>query len=189
MLTSADQYPAGKMTLFMKINQYRLYMQHLIFLVVLTGCNSSPYRITFNDNVIYDPTVPEESRIFSDAALQACVNQLISVNVSLQLADITLLACPGAGIQNLEGIDVLAALEQLDVSDNNVSNLAPLGSLRNLRVLGIRNNDLGNIGILSGMPILRFVSLQGNEGISCRQLDELEEKLGNTLARPSSCIR
>jgi Leucine-rich repeat (LRR) protein len=166
---------------------YRLFP--LLLIAALAGCSNSPYRITFNDNVIYDPAVPRERRLFSDPGLQACVNQVLAADATLGLADITLLACPDAGIRNLDGIDILAALEQLEVSNNSISNIAPLASLRNLRVLGIRNNDLGNIGVLAGMPILRFVTLQGNAGISCRQLDELGEKLGNTLTRPATCTR
>jgi hypothetical protein len=161
----------------------------LLAALLAGGCSNGPYRITFNDNVIYDPALPPERRQFPDPGLQACVNQVMAADATLTLSSITLLACPDAGIQDLAGIEVLAALEQLEVSNNRISNIAPLASLRNLRVLGIRNNSLGNIGILVGMPILRFVTLQGNPGISCRQLDELGEKLGNTLTRPATCTR
>jgi hypothetical protein len=161
----------------------------ILMLSIPAACSNSPYRITFNDNVIHDPAVPPERRLFSDPGLQACVNQLLAADTTLSVSDISLLVCPDAGIRNLAGIEVLAGLEQLELSNNSISNIAPLASLRNLRVLGIRNNNLGNIGILAGMPILRFVTLQGNTGISCRQLDELGEKLGNTLTRPATCTR
>jgi Leucine-rich repeat (LRR) protein len=79
-------------------------------------------------------------------------------------------------------------LEQLELADNEVTNLSPLIPLKSLRVLGLRNNSIGDIRPLEELPILRFLSLEGNERIPCRQLDAAEEKLGNTLGRPLTCI-
>lgn len=171
--------------------RYRLIpLSLLVFLTTFAGCAHSPYAITFNDNVIYTPNNSGRpgNSVFVDAGLEACVNQIQLANPEIQLDEIKLLACPEADIQSLEGIAALSALEQLELSNNSISNLAPMANLRNLRVLGIRNNDLSNIGILESLPILRFVSLQGNDKVSCRQLDSLQDKLGNTLIRPLTCI-
>jgi Leucine-rich repeat (LRR) protein len=103
-------------------------------------------------------------------------------------ATITLLACPGAGVETLAGIEALQNLEQLEVSDNAITNLSPLLTVKNLRVLGLRNNRVGDIRPLEQLPILRFLSLEGNDRIPCRQLDAFAARLGNTFGRPQGCI-
>ena len=161
----------------------------LILLLTMTGCSLKPYTVTFNDNVISSPNAALLNSIVSDPSLQACLNQNLSNLGTTDATRIKLLACPGAGIKSLDGINALASLEQLELSDNSIDNLSPLSSLRNLRVLGLRNNGIRNIGPLTSLPLLRFVSLQDNDNILCRQLDELGAKLGNTLNRPLGCVK
>jgi hypothetical protein len=156
-------------------------------LLLLAACQ--PYTLVFNDNVVYSPIASIREGPLRDPGLQACLNQALEANGLQDPATVTLLACPGAGVENLAGIEVLTNLEQLELSDNSITNLSPLVNLKKLRVLNLRNNAVGDLRPLDTLPILRFVSLEGNEGIPCRQLDELGEKLGNTLSRPLNCIR
>ena len=158
-------------------------------LLLDSACSLSPYDITFNDNVVYSPNASANGArggIFEDPALQGCLNQVLQ-NPSQEAATLTLLACPDSGVVSLAGIDGLPSLEQLEVSNNAISNLSPLARLKNLRVLSIRNNAIGNISPLDDLPILRFVALDGNDRIPCRQLDTLQDRLGNTLSRPLAC--
>jgi Leucine-rich repeat (LRR) protein len=155
--------------------------------LIITSCANNPYKVTLNNNVIYSPSAIISEGILADANLQGCLNQVFISSGNDDPESITLLACPSAGIQSLVGIDALINLEQLDFSGNAISDLSPLLTLTKLRVLSIRNNKLTNISSLQSLPIIRFVSLQGNNSISCRQLDRLEEKIGNTLNRPINC--
>lgn len=148
---------------------------------------TSPYTITLNDNILYSPNPDNSDKLVADPNLQGCLNQIFISSGNSDLENIRLLACPGAGIQSLAGIEKLSNLEQLDLSDNSISSLEPLSRLINLRVLSMRNNDIRSISPLLPLPILRFVSLQGNNNIFCRQLNEMAKKIGNLLNRPLSC--
>ena len=159
----------------------------LALLPALAGC-SSGYQVVLNDNVLYSPYETSSTpSIVNDANLQGCLNQQLTGNNPKDPEDITLVACPAAGVQSLAGIGALPNLEQLELSDNTISDLTQLTSLKKLRVLSIRNNRITNIAPLLSLPLLRFVALQGNNNISCDQLQALQEKLGNTLNRPDSC--
>lgn len=159
----------------------------LCILIHCTACSLSPYSITFNNNVIYSPNAALESGVLSDPSLQACLNQVLQADQTKLFTTVTLLACPGASITTLSGIEKMTRLEQLDVSNNAITTLNPLLELKNLRVLNVSNNAVTEIRSLLSMPILRFVALIGNDNISCDDLVSLEEKLGNTLSRPLNC--
>jgi Leucine-rich repeat (LRR) protein len=158
----------------------------LWLLLPAAGCSLSPYTVSLNNNVLYSPNAAVLAGGVADSSLQACINQVLLASEGT-IATLKTLACPDAGVRSLEGISALAALEQVELSNNQIDNLSPLQPLRNLRVLSLRNNDIRNIGPLANQPLLRFVSLEGNDHIPCAQLDELQEKLGNTLNRPANC--
>lgn len=153
----------------------------------LAGC-LRPYTVTLNDNVVYTPNESLRNAVTRDPGLQACLDQTLARLEETDPARITLLACPGAGVETLAGIEVLAGLEQLELGDNQITDLNPLASLKSLRVLGLRNNRVGDTRALQTLPILRFLSLEGNDRIPCRQLDTLAARLGNTFGRPQSCV-
>jgi Leucine-rich repeat (LRR) protein len=154
--------------------------------LLLGACANNPFKVMFGDKVLFTPR--ESSGPLADPALQACLNQVLSPTQDSTLATLRTLACPGAGVQSLEGIGALAQLEQLEVSGNRITDISPLRGLHSLRVLNLSDNRVGNIGILDSLPTLRFVSLQGNDSIACRQLNALQNRLGNTLTRPGQCL-
>lgn len=161
----------------------------LVALLSAMLCACGSYQFVLNNNVLYSPTgLPATPGIFADANLQGCLNQHFISNDNEDPESIKLLACPSAGIQSLAGISALPNLEQLELSDNNITDIRPLQNLKNLRVLSISNNRINNIAVLSSLPILRFVALTGNSNIPCQQLNELEGRIGNTLTRPASCV-
>lgn len=160
----------------------------LIAFCLTLGACVQPYTVTLNNNVVYTPNASLRDAITEDPGLQACIDQALERSKQTDPESITLLACPGAGVRTLAGIEALVNLEQLELSDNEVSNLGPLIPLKNLRVLGLRDNRIGDIRALADLPILRFLTLEGNDGIPCRQLDGMAARLGNTLGRPQSCI-
>lgn len=153
--------------------------------LLAAGCSNR--LVTFNDQVVYSPNPALINPVFADASLQGCLNQILSANPGMAVAEIRTLACPEAGIESIRGISALRGLEQVELSGNRIDNLSELQPLRNLRVVGLRNNRIRNIGPLSALPLLRFVSLEGNDDIPCRQLDELGARIGSTLSRPEAC--
>jgi hypothetical protein len=154
--------------------------------LAISACSN--YRVVLNDNVLYSPNgASPQPGLLADANFQGCLNQYFSTSGNSDAKEVTLLACPSAGIQSLAGISALINLEQLELSDNAVSDLTPLLNLKKLRVLSLRNNRVSNINALMSLPILRFIALQGNNLISCKQLEEMEKKIGNSLNRPSQC--
>jgi len=171
----------------MQINQLTLVLVLMASALILTSCSTS-YRLVLNDNVLFTPTGRALPSLLSDTSLQGCLNQQFTSTGNEDPGSITLLACPSSGVQSLVGINALPNLEQLELSDNSIIDLSPLSSLRNLRVLSIRNNRITDINALLPLPILRFVALQGNNRLPCRQLEELGDKIGNSLNRPTSCV-
>ncbi len=159
-------------------------------ILVLCGALSAcmPYTVTLNDNVVYTPNEALRNAVTQDAGLQACLDQALERDSQTDPATVTLLACPGAGVETLAGIEALVNLEQLELSDNAVTNLSPLIPLKKLRVVGLRNNSVGDVRPLNELPILRFLSLEGNNRIPCRQLDTFAQRLGNTFGRPEACV-
>lgn len=185
MITTQDQMESGCPGFL----HYRPRNNPLLFLclLIISGCQG-PYEVTLNDRMVYDPFQRERNYTLEDANLQGCLNQQMGSNEEVPLDDITLMACPASGIVSLQGIDALPNLEQLELSDNAITNLGPIAQLDRLRVLSIRDNNIRDIRPLIGQQLLRFVSLQGNSDIPCRQLDQLEERIGNGLNRPISCV-
>ena len=165
----------------------RLFLIILSTAGVLNACSSNAYKVTLNNNVLYDPYPVTDSGLLNDANLQGCLNQVLITTGNSDPTQITSLACPSAGVENLQGIAALSNLEQIDLSDNTISDLGPLINLKKLRVASLRNNRIRYIDILNAMPALRFISLQGNTNIACKQLDELEHRVGSSLNRPLSC--
>src|SRR5690606_32238404 len=137
--------------------------------------------------VLYTPN-PQQTGVLQDANFQGCLNQVLNNTEDRDPALVTTLACPEAGISSLIGIDALSNLEQLDLGGNAITDLSPLSRLRNLRVLNLRDNSVRSVTALMNLPLLRIISLQGNDNIPCRQLDNLQDKVGNTLNRPLSCV-
>jgi internalin A len=162
----------------------------LALLCCLCGCKGG-YTYTFNDNVLFSPN--DESKKSEDSlldtALQACLNETLQANQQLTAAEVKLLACPGSGVESLQGIGTLSALEQLELSDNRLRDVRPLLQLRNLRVLSIRNNQLDTALPLLELPLLRFISLLGNPSLRCDEIATMRKKLGNTLVAPAHCAQ
>lgn len=153
----------------------------------LNACSFKPYAISVNENLVYSPSGVIVEEVFDDPGLQGCVNNFLNNNPDLSLDTITQLSCTDSGITSLIGVRSLPKLTMLDVSNNNITDLSPVIYLRNLRLLRIANNSLRNITSLNNLNLLNFIDLSGNEQLSCRQLDELENRLGSSLRRPLRC--
>lgn len=160
----------------------------LVMIAILSACNLNPYSISVNNNVLFRPGADAPDETFSDPALQACVNNYLIENPEESIETLSILSCTDAGISSINGLDSLSNLSMLDLSNNTISDLRPVGQLDNLRVLRVSNNRIRSIGELNELARLNFIDLSGNNDITCRALDRLQERLGNSLLRPLSCI-
>ncbi len=161
---------------------------YLVFSIpLLNACSFNPYAISVNDNVLYSPTGNIIEEVVRDPGLQGCINAYLNNNLEESLETISQLSCNDAGITSLIGLNNLPNLSLLDVSNNRITDLSPVIYLDDLRVLRITDNSIRDISTLFNLSLLNFIDLSGNNLISCRQLDQLEARLGNSLRRPLSC--
>lgn len=166
---------------------FRLAAIGLLLLPALVACNRL-YSVSVNENVLYDPRPGNPIIRFPDPGLQSCVNVRLRQEAELAPGDIEILACPGLEIESLEGISALSGLEYIDVGDNELVHLDPLGRLPRLVSVRAPDNPLTDISALLRIDSLTTVILTGSPSIPCRQLDRLEEQLGNNLQRPAQCV-
>ncbi len=168
--------------------QLLTFIKYAGILILLSACSFHPYSISVNNNVLFRPQNSTPLETFSDPALQACVNNYLNENPEESLESLNLLSCTDAGISSLVGLNQLPSLSVVDLSNNDIGDLSPMTSLDNLRVLRISNNRIRDISTLNELSLLNFIDLSGNYNISCRQLDRLQERIGNSLLRPLSCL-
>lgn len=156
-------------------------------LLVLAGC-SQQFAVSINDRTVFDPRPGASTYHFADPGLQACVNfALQQPNATFET--LTVLACPGWEIEDIEGIGALTTLQFLDISNNSISSLAPLAALSRLSGIGVSDNQITDIAPLISMSTLTSAVLTGNDNILCRQLDTLQARLHTDLGRPQDCRR
>jgi hypothetical protein len=156
-------------------------------LLLLSACNINPHAISVNNNVLYSPSGNIIEQVVEDPGLQGCINNYLNDNPDANLQTITQLSCTDASISSLIGINKLPNISLLDLSNNRIVDLSPLIYLENLRVLRIANNSIRDISTLSNLSLLNFIDLSGNNQSSCRQLEQLEARLGSSLRRPLNC--
>ena len=159
----------------------------LFSILALTACSFNPYAISVNNNVLYSPSGNIIEEVVEDPGLQGCINNYLNENPDASLETISQLSCTDAGIISLIGLNNIPNLSLLDISNNRIIDLSPVIYLENLRVLRIANNSIRNINALSDLSLLNFIDISGNDQISCRQLDQLENRIGGSLRRPLNC--
>lgn len=168
------------------MNRFRMIFLPLLLTVLLGACNRL-YSISVNEQVLYDPRPGNPVIRFEDPGLQSCVNVRMQEDPSLAPEDITILSCVGLEIQSLEGINVLQSLESIDVSDNELEHLDELARLPRLTSVRAPGNPLQDVSGLLRASSLTAATLTQTRQIPCNQLDSLQNRLGNNLARPDEC--
>lgn len=154
-------------------------------ILMLSAC-SQQFAVSINDRTVFDPRPGATQYRFADAGLQACVNFALQ-QPGATFEALAVLSCPGWEIENIEGIGALSTLQFLDVSNNRISSLAPLSALPRLSGLSAADNQITDIAPLFSLNALASAVLTGNDGILCRQLDTLQERLQRNLGRPADC--
>lgn len=154
-------------------------------LLSVTAC-SQRFAVSINERTVFDPRPGASTYRFVDPGLQACVNFALQ-QAGASFDTLAVLSCPGWEIENLEGIGAITTLQYLDVSGNSLSSLAPLSALPRLSGVNATDNQITDIAPLLSLNALASVILTGNDGILCRQLDTLQQRLQQALRRPTDC--
>lgn len=130
--------------------------------ILLMGCNR--YQLTFNEQPIHTPPELFTGYRISDPALRDCVAQTIGDLRVTEARGLKRLLCSNAGIATLDGLEVFAALETLNLANNALTGIAPL----------------------LAMPSLAQVDLSGNPGLDCEAAAALTDR-GVATTMPSHC--
>ena len=101
---------------------------------------------------------------YGSAELRDCINRKY---YGKKIAELQELACPNSGIGNIAGMERLTALRRIDLSGNLIEVVSPLEKLPTDRV--------GKI------------DLRGNNRISCKSLNGLDDKFPGKVLHPASC--
>ncbi|HEY7883594.1 MAG TPA: leucine-rich repeat domain-containing protein [Cellvibrionaceae bacterium] len=161
---------------------YRLYRLVLpVTLALLTACSN--YNVSVNDRVVYTPLPLFSDYQLSDDSLAGCVQQTISDEKITSARDLTRLRCTSAGIKDLSGIEKFAALEQLDLSDNELGNIAPLAKLGRLNLLLLRNNQLDDLSPLLPLLKLTDLNIEENPDINCTDVAQIRANIKDNNGR------
>lgn len=155
-------------------------------LFLLASCAQN-FTVSINDQAVFDPEGRLISSEVTDPDLQGCINLALSQQGVNNVAELSVLSCAASEIDDLERIGQLVQLRFLDLGNNRISNITPLEELPQLGGLNLMNNEIIDIGPLLNIPSLASVSLLGNDGIPCRQLAILADRLGDNLTPPTSC--
>ena len=82
-------------------------------------------------------------------------------------------------IADISPLASLTGLEWLGLSDNVITDISSLAGLTNLRGLWLSNNLIDDISPLNQLQKLNSLNVQGNPGITLKQVEELSESLPN----------
>lgn len=157
----------------------------VLSLLTVSAC-SQRFAVSVNNQTLIDPRPNATAYRFADPGLQGCVNFAMQ-QPNAELESITVLSCSGWEVENLDGIQTLRALQFVDISNNRINSLAPLSQLPRLSSINATNNSIRDIEPLISMNTLTSAVLTGNPNISCDQLTDLGNRLGDNLRHPSSC--
>ena len=160
----------------------------LLICILIIGCTNQ-IVVSINEQPIYDPSGRLRQGEVLDADLQGCINLALQQQDMDFPSELSALSCADARITDLEKISQLAKLRFLDLGGNNISNITPLEELSILSGLNLKDNQIRDITPLLNMPNLTSVNLQGNDGISCSELNRLENRSGLSVAAPDTCTR
>ncbi len=108
------------------------------------------------------------------AALEAALGRTSgAVITGADVASLTELYAPGAGITDLSGLEYAIGLERLWLFHNSIEDLTPLAGMGNLVWLDLGHNAIKNIGPLAGLSNLTRLNLIDNQLTDIRPLENL----------------
>ena len=105
-----------------------------------------------------------DATIVMDSNLKSCLENDYSLVSNSAIKDVSILDCSYLGINTFAGLEQFFAINELDISGNNISNLTPLATLNNLKILyviGGEVSSLNDITALNSLP-LQQLYIPGN---------------------------
>ncbi|MCY3837108.1 MAG: leucine-rich repeat domain-containing protein [Gammaproteobacteria bacterium] len=105
---------------------------------------------------------------FRDPALREAIEAALGKEAGApitrdDMASLTSLYTPGEGIVRLDGLEQATALEDLDLSGNQIRSLSPLVGLFRLERLYLGYNPISDISALQGLASIRVLHLGGTD--------------------------
>jgi hypothetical protein len=129
----------------------------LTFTLTVTDNGGLSSRDTIT--VAISPGATIDLSTFTDPALARCIAGYNWTYV-YQAKD---LSCFNKGLQSLEGIGQLTALNSLDLSNNPIKNFDVLSDLSALKTLFLNSTSFTDVGVLSNLTSLTDLFLEGNQ--------------------------
>ncbi|MBN1362027.1 MAG: leucine-rich repeat domain-containing protein [Sedimentisphaerales bacterium] len=135
-----------------------------------------------------DANAPLEAVYFTDGALEAAVEEALSVAdpTPSDMLGLTELACADRGIVSLTGLDYATNLRTLDLSGNQVSDISSLAALTSLVSLDLRGNPLSRETYAVSLPLIAAnnpdVELRYDPPVQRRV--SIHSTLGGRVTRP-----
>ena len=130
---------------------YFRFINLLSILILASTLGCRDYQVTFNDRPIYQTPVLLEKIALADPALENCVAQTIIDQSINKIENLTRLICTSAGIRSVSGLEQLAFLQELDLSNNEINKVDSLLQLENLLLLRLPENANIDCAQLSGL--------------------------------------
>ena len=129
--------------------------QFLRFTFFLLICLTLPLTATAQVVDIPDPNL----RAAIETDLGKALGGIITAD---EMATLTRLEAPEAGISNLTGLESATNLTWLNLSDNNISDISPVAGLINLTGLFLQGNNISDISHVARLTYLRWMGLYNN---------------------------
>jgi LPXTG-motif cell wall-anchored protein len=131
-------------------------------------------------NYLTTPPVPEGEVVrFKDPALEEAVRDALHIySRDLYESDMTILISLDAsdrGIEELEGLELAANLQELLLDSNAIRNFEPIAGLSNLVHLSLSNNKMSDISGLAALTNLESLILDGNEIVDISILSQFSK--------------
>ncbi|MCB1983907.1 MAG: leucine-rich repeat domain-containing protein, partial [Nitrosomonas sp.] len=137
-------------------------MQGTYSFAVIAKSPTSKLNNTFNGYQI-DEGTPISTVYFTDFNLHGCFNDAVMQNEWIFAEQVTLLNCSGRGINDLSGIEMLSAVNTLNLAHNQLSYIHPLSNLTNLQKLELSGNQLMMLAGIESMTGLTYLDVSYNQ--------------------------
>ncbi len=139
----------------------RVVLPLVASLFILSGCPREP--------------VEESGPELEDPALIDCIQEQIGSTDEDDLAGAEHLDCTDAGVESIEGLQMMTGLKTLSLFENKVWDLRPLAELTGLEELQLGSNNIGEIYPLASLTNLERLGLGSNKIELLRQERDDEE--------------
>lgn len=120
--------------------------------------------------------------VFDDSGLESCVLGSGSETIT----QLTTLSCASNDIKDLSGIDNLVGVTSLYLQSNKIQDISLIGQITELKILLLASNQITDgVKQLLRLTDPTVISLSGNAGISCGELNQIIGAFGTSVVDPA----